>query len=477
MSFTSPLYYIFLALSLFIYINVPLRYRSYLLLASSYIFYISFNPRFIIFILITTVVSFFCAQLMASSGTKKIRKLALFFAVSVELFLLTLTKYWNPLAQSTNFLSPIDILVPLGISFYTFQSMGYLFDVYRNEIKAESSFPKYALFLSFFPHLLAGPIEPAQNFLPQISADRIFNSRTLSFGVMLILFGLFKKLVIADNLSTFVKLVFNNPNEHYGLSIAVATILARYQIYCDFSGYTDIALGSAMMFGFKLTPNFNRPFFSTSITEYWKRWHISLSNWIKNYIFYPLITTPASRLGLSGLIIITFLILGLWHGLTYNFILYGLIQGTLIAIDAKTKKIRQQFYIKTGIINFPRVLNFLCILVTFFFIIVPPTIFFWSNSFSTSMILVTHLFEKSWSLSDLTFISQNYSVLSSLAIAVLGIVIMEFVDWIHKTKFSLSNFIWEKSQITFYFITAALLIVIIICGKIDSDSNFIYMRF
>lgn len=477
MSFTSPLYYFFLAVSLIIYFNVPARYRGYLLLFSSYIFYISFNPRFIIFILVTTFVSYFCARKMALTANENHRKAALAFALLVELSLLGLTKYWNPVAFSTGLMSPLEILVPLGISFYTFQSMGYLMDVYRKEITPELSFPKYALFLSFFPHLIAGPIEPAQHFLPQLSQEKTYCSKAVAFGIILVLYGLFKKLVIADNLNTVVDLVFENPRDHFGSSVAFATLLARYQIYCDFSGYTDIALGSAMMFGFKLTRNFDRPFFSTSISEYWKRWHMSLSNWIKNYIFYPLITTPIARMGFSALMIITFLVLGLWHGLTFNFVFYGLIQGVLIVLDAKTRDFRQNFYRWSGLINHSKLLNSTCILVTFFFIVVPPTLLFRSPNFTTSMIMIHNLIEKPWSFSDLIFISKSYYLIESLKIAVLGIVIMEFLDWIHKTKINVAELLWNKSHKLIYLSAFIIFLIIIIFGKLNSESNFIYAQF
>ncbi|MBY0553682.1 hypothetical protein K2P97_04080 [bacterium] len=271
MSFISTSYYLFLALTTIAYFQAPQKFKICILLIASYIFYLSFNPRYIVFILITTGVSFFCARIMESSNNKNKRLMALFGALLVEFLLLFTTKYWNNLSLATGWMNPLNIIVPLGISFYTFQTVGYLFDVYRKQIEAEKNIINYAAFLSFFPHLLAGPIEPSQNFLPQIKKPVDFNYTQMAFGILLISVGLFKKLVIADTLAPIIDIVFQTPAEHKGAAIGLTAFLARYQIYCDFSGYTDIALGSAQILGFKLMQNFNRPFFSTSATQYWQR--------------------------------------------------------------------------------------------------------------------------------------------------------------------------------------------------------------
>ncbi len=460
-----------------IYFNIPVRWRIYLLLIANYIFYLSFNPRYIIFILTTTIVSYSSAYIMNFTQSEKVKKCALVFALVVELILLGMTKYWNPIMESTGWLSPIKILIPLGISFYTFQTIGYLFDVYRENLKAELSFPKYAMFLSFFPHLLAGPIEPAQHFLPQLSETMKFEYKRLAFAILLILVGLFKKLVIADRLGPVVNLVFDAPKDHHGLAIVMATILARYQIYCDFSGYTDIALGSAMMFGYKLTLNFNRPFFAKSISEYWRRWHISLSQWIRDYVFYPLLSTPFSILGANGLVLLTFFILGLWHGGTINFLFYGLTQGILIIIDSKTKSLRTRFYHKMGLNNFPKILNATAISFTFFFLVVPPTLLFRATHFSDTKILLSNLTNQSWSRIDLAFLFKSEYLLESLIIALVGIFLLELMDWIQKTQFDLAEYIYSKPKSLLIFIITALLFSILIFGMIEDHTQFIYTRF
>lgn len=476
MSFISLPYYLFLALSLAIYLNSPKSWRTPVLIIASFIFYLSFNAFYIGFILNTIIVSYVAARLIDSARPEWIKKGALFFSVLIELALLFVTKYWNPLAASTNLLNPINVLIPLGISFYSFQSIGYVLDVYRAKIPAEKNLGKYALFVSFFPHLLAGPIEPAHHFLPQLYKEREVNKKILFTGVLLILAGLFKKLVVADNLGPIVELVFNNSETYKGAPVALATLLAKYQIYADFSGYTDIALGSALMFGFDLVPNFNRPFFSKNITEYWNRWHMSLSTWIKNTIFYPLLSTPATVLGARGLAIITFLILGLWHGGTYNFLIYGLIQGVLIALDSTTKRARLNFYQRTGLIRFPKILNALAISFTFFVLIVPPTIFFKAADFPTAIKLFQNM-AGVWSLSQFQFLFNSEVLSRGLVIAVLGIVSFEFVDWIQKTKIDLANYVISRSEFLFYSLVLFLLMLIFVFGKFESGSSFIYTQF
>lgn len=478
MSFTSLSYYYFLAIALTLFLLIPARWRSFFLIGASFLFYLSFNPYYISFILITIGVSYSAARIIDSAKTLWQRSAAVVFSVALELVLLFMTKYWNPIAESTHLLQPLQILVPLGISFYSFQSIGYVVDVYRKLIPAEKNLARYTLFVSFFPHLLAGPIEPAQHFLPQIQNDDREISRKLIFsGILLILAGLFKKLVVADHLGTYVDLVFKNPEAHKGLSVALAAFFARYQIYCDFSGYTDIALGSALMFGYKLTPNFNRPFFSRNITEYWNRWHISLSQWIKKYIFYPLLATPATVLGARGLAVITFFVLGLWHGGTANYLLYGLLQGLFIAIDSTTKRWRQHFYKTTGLAHWPRLLNTFSILFTFFLIVVPPTIFFRSPDLQTALLLYKNTTAQFWSLSEIMKLMESAWLVHSLSIALPALILFELVDWIQKEKFDISDYLSSKS--IFVFVLTVLLFtgVIVVFGRFDAGSNFIYTRF
>jgi alginate O-acetyltransferase complex protein AlgI len=477
MSFTSLQYYAFLALSVLVYHVLSARARGYFLLLASYVFYLSFEPMAIFFILATTVVSYSASLVMSTTQSSVKKMIALGFALLVELTFLGLTKYYNSLALSTGQFSPIKILIPLGISFYTFQTIGYLFDVYRGHLLAEKNFFRFALFLSFFPHLLAGPIEPAQHFLPQLSEEKTFDHKLMIFGVLLILVGLFKKLIIADRIGMIVNLVYDNPADYQGAGIAIATLLARYQIYADFSGYTDIALGSAMLFGFKLSPNFNRPFSATSISEYWKRWHMSLSTWIRNYIFFPLIASPMSLLGVPVLVLMTFLILGVWHGGTLNFIIYGLIQGGLIVLDYQTQNLRARLFEKLGFNRHPSLFKAACVSFTFLVLVVPPTLFFRAVQFSDAKILLHNLFAHSWSLTDLEFIPRSSFLIQCLKIALPAIFVYEFGHWFHSQKMHLGEFIFQRPMVVFYTVVFFALIVLAVFGFFEMSSSFIYTRF
>lgn len=474
MPFTSLSYYLFLALTLALYVTLPRRWRSILLVCASFGFYLSFNPWSIVFILNTVLVSYWAARWIGASQDPWRKKAALGVSVGVELTLLFITKYWNPLAESTHLVRPLSLLVPLGISFYSFQSIGYVIDVYRGKIQEEKVFSRYALFVSFFPHLLAGPIEPAQHFLPQIDDQKKESTQKLVFsGVLLILMGLLKKLVIAENLGAYVDLIFNNPGSYHGAAVALGILLAKYQIYADFSGYTDIALGSAMMFGYQLTENFKRPFFSKNISEYWNRWHISLSQWIKNYIFYPLLATPFSALGAKALAILTFLILGLWHGGTFNFLIYGLIQGILVSLDSGTRSWRLKFYKETGIARFPRLLNGLAITFTFLVLVVPPTIFFRSPDLATTSSLFHHMLQPG----SFEFLSRSVFLKQALITALCAVIIYEIIDWVHQTKINLIDLITNKPAVWFYLTVFIMILGLFLLGRFDSGSSFIYTQF
>jgi alginate O-acetyltransferase complex protein AlgI len=475
MAFTSPFYYIFLLLTAVVAFHSPKGIRTTILLLASYAFYCSYDPRYIFFILTTTVTGYAAAHVMDRARAEKTRTLALTFAIAVELALLGFTKYWNPLATATNWFGTLAILVPLGISFYTFQSIGYLVDVHRRTIEVERNPARYALFLSFFPHLLAGPIEPARHFLPQLQSPPLYDSKRAWFGVMLIAVGLFKKFVIADRVAPVVALVFGNPAQHGGLGSAIGILLARYQIYADFSGYTDIALGSAQILGYRLTQNFHRPFFADSISDYWRRWHISLSQWIRDYVFFPAATTPLAGLGVPGLLVFTFVILGLWHGASINFLIYGLWQGVFVALDVTTKRVRSRFYEACGLTRFPKLLRTICIAVTFFLLVVPPTLFFRAANFPTSLTLL-HALAQPWRLSDLSFVMSNQYLREGLGIAVAGIFGLELMDW-WQEKWDLQQRIWAISRWLFAAAAGAVLLATLMFGFFAENVPFIYMRF
>lgn len=314
--------------------------RNSILLISSYIFYGWINKWFCFLILTSTLIDYFCGRIICHSESRKTRKIFLIISILANLSILGFFKYFNFFAENfyilietMGFRSPeifTEIILPVGISFYTFQSMSYSIDIYRGNLKAEKNFILFAVYISFFPQLVAGPIERAKNILPQLKKTKILTMNNFYEAFPLILSGYLKKLVIADNLGIYVDKVFafNNPDF---FSITSATIAFSFQIYADFSAYTDIARGVAKLFGIDLMKNFNSPFLAVSPSDFWRRWHISFSTWIRDYVFIPLGGSKVNTIiKLLGVFLITFTLSGLWHGASWNFLLWGVFHGIVI---------------------------------------------------------------------------------------------------------------------------------------------------
>lgn len=346
MLFNSLSYAIFLPIVFILYWSLPHKYRWLLLFAASYYFYMSWNVKYVFLIAFTTIVSYFAALGIEKSKDKSVKKIIIGLTLISCLGVLFIFKYFNFFA-GTIFdiagvmgikLHPVtlNLLLPVGISFYTFQTLSYVIDVYRGSIKAERNLGIYATFVSFFPQLVAGPIERTSNLLPQIKKEHTFNYEQTTYGLKLMAWGFFKKIVIADNFSPYADQVFNNIYSYRGFSLILAAFLFTIQIYCDFSGYSDIARGTAKLLGIELMVNFKSPYFATSIHEFWSRWHISLSTWFKDYVYIPLGGNRVSKLRNYLNLLITFLVSGLWHGANWTFVLWGGIHGMAQIIENAT---------------------------------------------------------------------------------------------------------------------------------------------
>ncbi len=343
MNFNSLEYAIFLPIVFCLYWLMPHRFRWAFLLLASYYFYMSWNPQYIVLILGTTAISFFAALLIEKCDTVRAKKMVLAGAVFVCLGVLFCFKYFNFMSASlvelcsllAINLHPItlNVLLPVGISFYTFQTMGYVIDVYRGNVKAERHFGEYAAFISFFPQLVAGPIERTANLLPQIKTVKKFDYDEAAYGLRLMAWGFFKKIVIADNAAIVVDSVYSSLDRCTGFDLILAVLFFTMQIYCDFSGYSDIAIGTARLLGIKLMTNFKSPYFSGSLKEFWSRWHISLSTWFRDYLYIPLGGNRCSKFRHNMNIMITFLISGLWHGANWTFVLWGGIHGFIQVVE------------------------------------------------------------------------------------------------------------------------------------------------
>ncbi len=343
MSFVAPEFFLFLPLVVLLYWLTPVRLRWIPLLASSFLFYAWHNVWLLSLILTTILVSYLCARIMETAETKKGKKQAMIVCTTVCLSILAIFKYLdfaigsvcslaNLFGAQISF-SGLHILLPMGISFYVFQTMSYVFDVYRGTVPAEKHLGYYALFVTFFPQLVAGPIERPENLLPQLKRAQKFCLGLFADAAPYLLRGYCKKLLIADFIAPYVEQAYDNIPTAGGFALTVATILFAVQIYCDFSGYSDIALGCGRLMGIRLMDNFCTPYAASSIRDFWRRWHISLTNWFTDYVYIPLGGSRAGLLKTCRNILITFLISGLWHGANWTFVIWGGLHGLYLVAE------------------------------------------------------------------------------------------------------------------------------------------------
>jgi alginate O-acetyltransferase complex protein AlgI len=346
MLFNSLNFIIFLPIVFTIYAISPQRYRSLVFLIASYYFYMSWKPEYIILILLSTIVDYYCSDKISRAIKQREKKFFLSISLLLNLGLLFYFKYYNFFSGEVlglfynDGVNPyfVNIILPVGISFYTFQTMSYTIDVYYGKQKVEKNFINFAVYVSYFPQLVAGPIERPQTLLNQFKKNFILSYSNLSSGFRMILWGLFKKIVVADNISSYVDAVFNNTQNHSSPALIIAGYLFSLQIYCDFSGYSDMAIGVSKLFNIDLMKNFKTPYFSSNITEFWRRWHISLSTWFRDYLYIPLGGSRAGKKRVYLNLVITFLVSGLWHGANWTFILWGAIHGFFICLDKLIKR-------------------------------------------------------------------------------------------------------------------------------------------
>lgn len=372
MLFNSIDFVFFLPLVIIGYYLLPSKYRWALLLAGSYYFYASWKLEYIVLILFSTLVDFFCGRMMERHTSKIKKRPFLILSIFSNLGMLFLFKYWNFFSETTNEILTslsvnteiplIELLLPVGISFYTFQTLSYSIDVYQGKLKAEKHLGYFALYVSFFPQLVAGPIERYSRLTPQLKSPNKLHYDSIKNGLRLILFGLFVKMVIADNLGPLVDSVYEAPELYNQFSIGLAMVFYSFQIYGDFFGYSLVAIGSAKLMGIELMDNFKTPYFSKNIAEFWQRWHISLSTWFRDYLYFPLGGNRVKKARWFLNVIVVFIVSGLWHGANLTFLFWGLIFGISYVIEnittPKTKRsnqkyslgIRALFYLKTFII-------------------------------------------------------------------------------------------------------------------------------
>ena len=425
MLFNSISFLLFFPILCIVYFCIPsdkIRIRNILLLVASYYFYMNWKAEYALLLLSSTVITYLAALGISRSADKGRKKLFLVLSIILNLAILFFFKYYNFLADNVEVLLyscgiKIDIqdfplLLPVGISFYTFQALGYSIDVYRGTTPVEKDFATYALFVSFFPQLVAGPIERSNNLLPQFKKPHLFDYDRVMGGVKLMLWGYFMKLVVADRCSIYVDAIYNNIAHHNGGSYLVASFLFPFQIYGDFAGYSLIAIGVARIMGFTLMENFRRPYLACSVGEFWHRWHISLSTWFKDYVYIPLGGNRVSKARCYLNLFITFLVSGIWHGANWTFFCWGALHGGLLCIEKAVGISRAKY---TG---FKKFIHWL---ITFMLVCF-AWIFFRANNLDDAITVISGIFTN-WGTPKLEFAHWF-----AIAIAFAVLFIKEFID-------------------------------------------------
>ncbi|HET6224970.1 MAG TPA: MBOAT family O-acyltransferase, partial [Bacteroidia bacterium] len=352
MLFNSAQFLFFFPLVTILFFLLKSNYRWALLLAASCYFYMFFRPVYILILFFTIIVDYYAGIFIERAKDPKTRRLYLIISIISNVSILAVFKYFNflnenitGLAELIGLHNPIPyltILLPIGLSFHTFQAMSYTIEVYRGNQRAERHFGIYSLYVMFYPQLVAGPIERPQNILHQFHEKQVFSYERAANGLNQMAYGMFKKVVIADRLAEYVNAIYGNPQHYSTLPIIIATLFFSIQIYCDFSGYSDIAIGAAKVMGYDLMENFNRPYLSTTISEFWTRWHISLSTWFKDYVYIPLGGNRTTKIKWYRNLIIVFLLSGLWHGASWNFIIWGALHSFYLVFGLMTIHYRKR---------------------------------------------------------------------------------------------------------------------------------------
>lgn len=397
MLFNSLHFVLYFPIVVAAYFLLPFRYRWAFLLGASYYFYMCWKPEYVLLLLFSTFIDYYAALQIGKSENPRTRKLFLTLSMSTNLGTLFLFKYFNFLNASTRALFEhfnifynvpmFELLLPVGISFYTFQTMSYVIDVYRGEQPAEKHLGMFALYVTFFPQLVAGPIERSTTLMPQFYERHSFEWPRVIDGLKIMLWGFFKKIVIADRLALYVNQVYNDPSGADGINLLLATYFFAFQIYCDFSGYSDIAIGAAKVLGYRLMSNFERPYLSQSIAEFWKRWHISLSTWFKDYLYIPLGGNRVAKWRWCFNLFFVFLVSGLWHGANWTFVVWGALHGCYLVFSIFTSSAREQLMQALALDRFPRVLRVTRTLLTFHLVLF-AWIFFRANHLSDALLII-----------------------------------------------------------------------------------------
>ena len=482
MFFNSINFAIFLPIVFVLYwfvTNKSLKLQNILLLFSSYFFYACWDWRFLFLLMFSTLLDYYTGLKMAETDNKKAKKAWFWLSICINLGFLGVFKYYNFFAESfaaavSNFglqVNPwtLKVILPVGISFYTFHGLSYVIDVYKGRIEAERNFIDYSVFVSFFPLLVAGPIERASHLLPQIKKERVFNYEQAVDGLRQILWGLFKKVVIADLCAVYVNTVFNDSANYSGSTLLIGAVLFTFQIYGDFSGYSDIALGTARLFGIDLLRNFAFPYFSRDIAEFWRRWHMSLSTWFRDYLYIPLGGSKGGTWMKVRNTFIIFIVSGFWHGANWTFIIWGLLHALYIMPSIIFSTNRKNLDIVAQGKYFPTFKEFVSIVITFS-LTVFAWIFFRSDSVEHAMTIIAEVFSKSlFSIPHMADIGLKPNL-------IILLIVFLAIEWMgREEQFAIAKFgLKLPKTIRWGFYYAIVYAIFYFAG---SEQQFIYFQF
>ncbi len=483
MLFNTFQFLVFFVVVLTVFFALPARWRHPFLLAASYYFYMCWSTGYILVIWAITLVDFAVGLLIEKSETLLSRRLLLGGSIVCNFGLLFVLKYADFFGATLNsagsrlglpvHIPALHLLLPVGISFHTFQAVSYTIEVYRRRVPAERDLMKYALYVAIFPQMVAGPIERPYNLLPQLDPGKRVSFERFRSGLQTALWGLFKKAVIADLFSSAVAKVYASPQRFPGPILAIATFLFSIQIYCDFSGYSDIAIGIARMMGYDLMINFRTPYFARSIAEFWQRWHISLSTWFRDYLYIPLGGNRVAAARWYVNIVIVFLISGLWHGANWTFVLWGAVHGFYLIVGAATSGLRGRLNLALGVVNWPLLHRAAQTGVTFL-LATAAWVFFRANSARDAVYILRHIAGAGqFHLTDLYGLGGLFRF--EWVLAALLVVVLFSVEWMIVARPPLILRLW--SERVFRWSAYYACIFGIVCFGVFSQVQFIYFQF
>ncbi len=491
MLFNSIEFILFFPIVTLLYFLIPHKVRYIWLLLASYFFYMCWNPKYALLIATSTVITYLSGILINKSGDNtKLKKLWVALSFASNIAILFFFKYFDFALGNLNLIlsnfgfeminPAFDVILPVGISFYTFQALGYTVDVYRKDVEPEKNILRYALFVSFFPQLVAGPIERSSNLIKQLRGRHYFDSKRVANGLMLMLWGFFEKLVIADRAAYVVDTVYNNYTNYTGFALVIATVLFAFQIYCDFASYSDIARGAAQVMGFNLMKNFDTPYFSLSVGEFWRRWHISLSSWFRDYLYIPLGGNRKGKLRKYFNLMVVFFCSGLWHGASWSYVVWGCLNGFYQVIGDVTKPVRnklsQALNLDKDVFSSKLAKGFVTFVLIDF-----SWIFFRAGSFKAALTIIKNMFSEFnlWIFTDGTIFTLGLDS-ADMFVLLLSLMVLFVMSALKYKGVNIRETLSKQGLWFRYFVYLTGIFAILILGIYGPGydaSQFIYFQF